>query len=107
MCLSTIPHVSFSQFHSIIIDQGISAPGHVKEVVDGINAIGNRYIYQLISNVQLPGSKTFYSQILMHSCTSKNDISLAKKFQRNLSKDDRKHGVIDQGKYRKIFSERK
>ena len=67
-----------SQRHSIIIDRGISAPGHGKEVVDGINAIDKRYIYQLMSNVQLPGSKTFDSQILMHSCTPKNDVSLAK-----------------------------
>ena len=43
------------------IDQGISAPGHGKEVVEGINAIGKFYIYQLMSNVQLPGSKRFDS----------------------------------------------
>ena len=43
------------QFYSVIIDRGISAPGHGKEVVDGINVIDNRYIYQLMSNVQLPG----------------------------------------------------
>ena len=42
-----------SQCYSVIIDQGISAPGHGKEVVDGLNAIGKRYIYQLMYNVQL------------------------------------------------------
>ena len=46
-----------SQCYSFIIDCGISAPVHVKVVVDGINAIGKRYIYQLMSNVQLPGLK--------------------------------------------------
>ena len=45
------------QCYSIIIDRGISAPGDSKEVVYGINAIDKRYIYQLISNVQLPGYK--------------------------------------------------
>ena len=60
-----------SQCHSIIIDQGISAPVHVKDVVDGLNAIDKRYIYQLMYNVQLPGLKTFDSRILMHSCTKK------------------------------------
>ena len=44
-----------SQCYSVIIDQGISAPGHDKEVVDGINEIDNRYIYKLMSNVQLTG----------------------------------------------------
>ena len=32
-------------------------------------------------NVQLPGSKTFDSQIIMHSCTPKTDSSLDKEFQ--------------------------
>ena len=89
------------QCYTIIIDLVISATGHVKEVFVILNAIDKRYIYQIISHVQLTGSKTFYLQILMHSCTHKNDVSLAKKFQKHLSKYHRKHGVIDQGKYRK------
>ena len=96
-----------SQRHSIIIDRGISAPGHGKEVVDGINYIEKKYIYQLMSNVQLPGSKKFDSQIRMHYCTHKNDVSLAKHFQKYLSMEHRKLGVIDQGKYRKRSSKRK
>ena len=32
---------------------------------------------------------------------TKNDVSLAKKLQKHLSKDHRKHRVIDQVKYRK------
>ena len=43
-----------SQTYSVIIDCGISAHGHGKEVVDGINAVDKRYIYQLISKVKLP-----------------------------------------------------
>ena len=57
-----------------------------------------------MSNVQLPGSKTFDSQILMNYCTPKNDVSLIKQFQKNLSKEHRKHGVVDQEKYRKRAS---
>ena len=34
-----------SQTYSIIIDRGISAPGHGKDVVDGLNAVDKRYIY--------------------------------------------------------------
>ena len=67
-----------SQCYSIIIDRVISAPGHGKEVVDGFNATYKIYIHQLISNVQLPISKTFDSQILMHSFTQNNDVSMAK-----------------------------
>ena len=76
-------------------------------MIDGVNAIDKSYMYQLISNVQLTGSKIFYSQILMHSCTPKNDAILAKQFQKYMSKDDIKHGVIDQVKHRKTSSKRK
>ena len=48
-----------SQCYSVIINHGISEPGNGKEVVDGINSIDMLYIYQLMSNVQLPVSKTF------------------------------------------------
>ena len=41
--------------------QGISAPGYGKEFVDILNAVDTRYIYQLISNVQLHGSNIFDS----------------------------------------------
>ena len=44
-----------SQAYSIIIDWGISAPGNGKEVVDELNAVDKRYIYQLMSKVKLPG----------------------------------------------------
>ena len=43
------------QCYSVIIDYGISAPGHGREVIYGLNDIDKRYIYQLMSNVQLPG----------------------------------------------------
>ena len=67
-----------SQFYSIIIDRVISAPGHGKEVVYVLNAVDKRYIYQLMSKVQLPGSKIFDSEVQMHTVTRKDDISLAK-----------------------------
>ena len=67
-----------SQCYSVIIDRSISEPGHVREVVHGINVIDKRYIYHLMSNVQLTGSKPFDSQILMHSCTQNNGVSLDK-----------------------------
>ena len=67
-----------SQTYSIIIYCGKSAPGHGKEVVDGLNAVDKRYIYQLMSKVQLPGSVRFGSQIKMHTGTENKDVSLAK-----------------------------
>ena len=43
----------------------------------------------------------------MHSFTENNDVGLAKQFQKHLSKDHRKHGVIYQRKYRKRANKRK
>ena len=77
-----------SQRHSIIFDRGLSAHGNGKEVFDGLNVIKKRYMYQLMSTVQLPGSKIFEKQILIHSCTPKNDVSLAKEFQKHPSDED-------------------
>ena len=61
-CASALYLMSvISQTYSLIIDRGISAPGHGKEVADGLNAVDKRYIYQLMSKVQLPGSIIFDS----------------------------------------------
>ena len=57
--------------------------------------------------VQQLGSKTSDSHIIIHSITQSNGVSMAKELQKHLSKDDRKHGIIDQGGGRKISSKRK
>ena len=67
-CASALYLMSvMSQTYSLIIDRGISAPGHGKEVVDGLNDVDKHYIYQFMSKVQLPGSVRFDSQIKMHT----------------------------------------
>ena len=70
-----------SQCYSIIIDWGISAPGHSKEVVDGLNDADKRDIYQLMSTVKLNVSIIFYSQMQIHTGNQIYDVNLAKKFQ--------------------------
>ena len=60
-----------------------------------------------MSNFKLPGSELFDSHILMHYITKKNDANLAKESQKHLSTYHQKHGVIDQGKYKKRSSKRK
>ena len=64
--------------YSVIIDSSISERGKGKELVDGINAIDKCYIYKLMSNFKLPGSKLFDSHILIHYFTQDNDVSMAK-----------------------------
>ena len=72
ICASALYLISvLYQCHYIIIYLGISAPVHVKEVVGGLNFIHKIYMYQLMSNVQLPVSRTFDSHIIIHFCTPK------------------------------------
>ena len=89
-CASALYLMSvMSQTYSIIIDSGISAPGHGKEVVDGLNSVDKRYIYQLMSKVQLPGSVRFDAQIKIHTGTENKDVSLAKEFKDHLEGEHR------------------
>ena len=84
-CASALYLISvMSQTYSIIIDRGISAPGHGKEVVDGLSALDKRYIYQLMFKVQLPGLNIFDSQIKIHTGTENKDIILAQEFKDHL-----------------------
>ena len=94
-----------SQCYSIIIDQVISAPGHEKKVVDGLNAFDKSYIYQFISTVKLPGSNIFDSHMQMHTGNQKYDLSLAKEFQHHPKKEHLKNCVIDQGKHKNSWKE--
>ena len=55
-------------------------------MVDGLNAVDKRYIYQLMTTVQLPGSKRFDSQIQIHTDTQKDDVNLDKEFQQFMTK---------------------
>ena len=89
-----------SQTYFIIIDFGISAPGYGKEVVNGLNAVDKRYIYQLMSKVQLPGSFRFDSQIRIHTGTKNKDVSFAQEFKNHMEEKHRQNGAIDQGKSR-------
>ena len=58
ICVSALYLMTIlSQRHPIIFYRGISETGHGKGVVDGLNSIDKRYMYQLMSTVQLPGSK--------------------------------------------------
>ena len=82
-----------SQCYSVTIDRGINAPGHGKEVVDGLNAVDKSYIYQWMSKVKLPGSNILYSQMQMHTGNQKNDVSLSKEFQHFLEKEHKKKMV--------------
>ena len=62
------------------------------------------YIYQFMSNFQLPGSNIFDSHIKIHNVNQKDDVSLAKVFQ-HPTKEHSQTWCFDQGKNNKRILE--
>ena len=58
------------------MDRGISAPGHGREILDGLNTTDKSFLFQLISTVQFMGAKRYDTQMEMHSGTPNSNISL-------------------------------
>ena len=67
-----------SKSFNITIDSGVSAQGHGKEVVHGLNATEKWFIFHSMATVKLPSSQSFDAQMEMHTYTHKYDVSLAK-----------------------------
>ena len=65
------------QSYNIIICRGISAPGHGKELVDGLNNTGKSFIFHFIEIFYLTGSKYYYNQMDMHSNIQNAGVILA------------------------------
>ena len=51
--------------------------------------------------VQLLGSKKFDTQMAGHTLTKNTDVSLALEFQKHLSNESHKHGIIEHRKQKK------
>ena len=63
-------------------------------MVDVLNAVDKRYIYQFMSKVQLTGSFRFDSQIKMSTGTENKDISLAQEFKDHLEEEHLQNSAI-------------
>ena len=74
-----------SQAYNIIINNGVSEPGHCRELVDGIKITYKRFLFHLMESLQLPGLKYYGTQMAMHYATQNADVSLAREFQKHLS----------------------
>ena len=77
-----------TQAFNIIIDHGVSAPVHGKEVLEGLNTTGKSLIFHLMVTVQLLVSQMFYTQMKIHTSTHNSDVSLDKKSQEKRGKTE-------------------
>ena len=71
----------FYHAYNIEIVCGVGAPGHGKDVVDGLNATDKRFLTMFITTVQLSGTATNDSQMFIHTTIVNKDISLSRVFQ--------------------------
>ena len=60
-----------------------------------------------MTTVQLPGIAAYDSHMEMHTSTENTEISLAREFQKHLSKPTWAHGFLDHGKDIKCISKQK
>ena len=52
----------------------------------------------MMETVPILGSKQFDAKMAVHIVTQNTEVSLALKFQKHLSNESRKHGIIDNGR---------
>ena len=57
----------FAHEYNIIIDSGVGAPVHDREVVGGFNAKNKRFLSMLMKTVQLPGVAEYDTQMAVHT----------------------------------------
>ena len=77
MCHCIIFIINISQVCNIIIDHSVSATVNGRELVYGQNPL-EKCFFQLLATLQLPGSKGYDIQVVVHSATHKSDVSLAR-----------------------------
>ena len=81
-CVTAIYLLSiFSHAYNIIIDCGVGAPGHGRELFYGLNATNKRFIFMLITTLPLLGTAAYESQMVIHTSTANTDIILTRGFQ--------------------------
>lgn len=89
-----------ASIHSVVVDRAIKAPGHGKDIVDGLNATDKRYLRELMLNVKAPEDDR---EKRMNATTmSEADLeSFAEECARLCSMIDRESGVKGQSKHAK------
>ena len=67
-----------SNAYDIVIDRGFGLTRHIKYVVYGLNATVKRFLTILMKTVQLTGTSTNHSNMVIHTSMSNIDIILAR-----------------------------
>ena len=66
-----------SQEFYVTIDCCVRTPGHVRDVVDGLNSTDKSFFFKLMVTVPFPGEKLYDTQMIIHSATSTEYFGLS------------------------------
>ena len=85
----------------ICIDRAVSAPGHGRDLVDGLNAVDKTYLRQMMCMIGVPEANDGEKRMAAHAMAERasggerklEKASLAVECQRLLSDGARAHGV--------------
>ena len=66
-----------SMKYGIVVDCAVGAPGHGKDVVDGLNAVDKRYLKQCMFRLLNPEQKRCENKMEYHSATKSCSVSFA------------------------------
>ena len=86
--------------HGIIIDRAIGAPGHGKDIVDGINAIDKEFLRSKMCMIGTPEASDGNKRMAAHSMVERASKSLAQEALRLCGDASRQTGVKSE---KKIF----
>ena len=88
--------------YGITIDRAIGAPGHGKDVVDGLNATDKVYLRKMMCMTGTPEADDGEKRMAAHAMIGEHTMSLATECQRLCSLPERSSGVKSEGgKYAK------
>ena len=78
--------------HKLIIDRAAGAPGHGKDVVDGLNVTGKNYLHAKMCMIGTPEANSSEHVMNAHSTVNGTAFGLAQKYHRLCSHPSRTGG---------------
>ena len=81
--------------YDVVIDKYVSAPGHGKSIIDGLNAVEKYYLRRVMCMSDSMYSDNAQRRMNAHSMTETASQSFAEECVRLCSQSDRANGVFD------------
>ena len=78
---------------NIVIDRAICAPGHEKDIVDGLNAVMKCFLQKQFCMIGTPEADNYEERIKAHSMVKTAPTSLAEECQMLCASQDHVNGV--------------